>query len=130
MNGRYGSPVEPLQPVGTELGDRFQAVPSLGAEPLDIDPEATRPVSLSLVDTVPQQGSRTAIVAVTQMVKANANLEDALVQVADGLSLGVPDLLQGVVAFVERSGVEELDTSQKAFRRILLTTGPSVDEGT
>ena len=67
--------------------------------------------------TAAQQLQRTRIVAVHQVMERNANLKDALVEVAHGPRLGPPQHLQGLVTLPVFAAVELRDTPAEEWRR-------------
>lgn len=54
------------------------------------------------------------------MVKADAHLENALVEVANRIGLGDPDILERFMLFEERLPVEFLDAREQGRRRRVL----------
>lgn len=65
-------------------------------------------------------------VAITPVVEADANLEDALVEVADRIGFPDPDPFQGLVLLEELLLVELLDPGEQLrWRRVIATAGAS-----
>lgn len=59
-------------------------------------------------------------VPLAPVVETNAHLEDALVQVANGIGLGDPDALERFMLFEKLLPVEFLDARQQGPRRRIL----------
>src|SRR5215213_7820844 len=88
----------------------------LGAQPGDIDAHATWRGWFQVGEATAEFVHRAAPVAVPQVVAADADLEDALVEVADVVGLDAPDRLQRLVALPVLPGVELRDPLQQQGR--------------
>src|SRR5690606_37308683 len=86
----------------------------LGRERRGIDALAGREEAAHLLDAPGQEVHRAAPVAATQMVEPDVDLEDPLVEEADRIRLGAPDIFQDLVALEELAGVEEGDPGEQA----------------
>src|SRR4051794_20558168 len=93
------------------LGGSDQAV--------DVDVHAAPAEGLEVGDPALPQRPRTRRVAAAQVLEADPDLEDPLVEVAHRVALGQPLLLEGLVLLVELAAVELLDPPPQARRRRL-----------
>ena len=85
-----------------ELGE---AALGVGDEAIDVDLHAATPERLEVGDPPSPQPPGAAGVAATQVLEADADLQDALVEVADRVALLEPLELEGFVLLEELAAV-------------------------
>src|SRR5690349_6814190 len=83
-----------------EFLDPGQAGATLGDEAAGVETEAAGGEAGRLLDAVGEEEDGAAVVAPPRVVEADADLEDALVEAADLAPLGVPLVLDHLVALV------------------------------
>ena len=91
----------------------------LRAEPRDVHPEAGPLRGGQVGQAAAELVHRAPVVAAPQVVEPDANLQDALVEVADRVRLRPPDVLQSLVALPVFPGVELGDAREQGGRRRL-----------
>lgn len=114
LDRRYQTPVELAEAVAAEGVDLVEAALGLLAEDSGIDPVADWCEAARLVDAVTQEQRCATVVAVAQVVESDADLEDALIQVADRVGLRAPEVFKDLVTFVVFAGIEEADSFDHA----------------
>jgi hypothetical protein len=83
----------------------------VGDEAIDVGPHASAFERLEVGDPASQQLRRAARVAAAQVLDADADLQDALVEVANRVALREPLELEGLVLLEELAAVELLDAA-------------------
>jgi hypothetical protein len=115
LEARDERAVEALEPADAlELGE---AALGVGHEAIDVDLHAATPERLEVGDPPSPQPPGAAGVAATQVLEADADLQDALVEVADRVALLEPLELEGFVLLEELTAVELLDAAAEPRRR-------------
>src|SRR2546423_3626628 len=116
LDARDQRTVESLDSNALELVD---AALGGGDQAVDVDVHAASAEGFEVGDPALPQRSRAGGVAAAQVLEADPDLEDALVEVAHRVALGQPLLLERFVLLVELATVELLDTPPQARRRRL-----------
>jgi len=97
--------------------DQYRAQAArVGDQPADLHAHAAWRERLQVIRAALQLDRRATVVVTQQMVAADTNLQDALVECPDRTWLGVPDQLQRLVALKVFAPVELLDPAQKTWR--------------
>ena len=126
MNLRQHRPGEGSQVISPAAFDLRQQESGFSNEAIDVDRHAGRPVRLQLLQSLAQLDDGPMPVAITPVVEADANLEDALVEVADRVGLPDPDPFQGLVLLEEFLLVELFyPGDQRRGRRVIASGGSS-----
>src|SRR5439155_22333750 len=89
-------------------------------QPLDVDRHTRRSIRLQLGQPVTQLRHGAAPVAAAPVVKADAHLEDALVEIADRIGLPDPYSLERLMLFEELLTVALHDALQQRRRRRII----------
>lgn len=105
--------VEPADADALELGE---AALGVGDEAIDVDLHAAKLERLEVGDPPSPQPPGAAGVAAAQVLEADTDLQDALVEVADRVALLEPLELEGLVLLEELAAVELLDAAAEARR--------------
>src|SRR2546429_4960605 len=98
-------------------------------QPLDIDCHTDRPVRFQLGEPVPEFRHGSLPVAPPPVIEADANLQDALVEVAHLVRLANPDAFERLVLLEEFLAVELLDTVQQGIGRRVIAAGGAARRG-
>src|SRR6266550_4264680 len=98
-------------------------------QPFDIDGHTGRPVGFQLGEPVPEFRHRALPVAPPPVMEADANLQDALVEVAYLVRLANPDAFQRLVLLEEFLAVELLDALQKGNGWRVIAAGGAARRG-
>src|SRR5688500_8172955 len=85
--------VELAQTLGSQLAHAVERRLALGGQPAGIDTEADRCELGRLVDAVDQEQERPGVIASLGVEQPDADLQDALIETADGPGLGMPLML-------------------------------------
>jgi hypothetical protein len=127
LEARDERAVEALEPADAlELGE---AALGVGDEAIDVDLHAATPERLEVGDPPSPQPPGAAGVAATQVLEADADLQDALVEVADRVALLEPLELEGFVLLEELTAVELLDAAAEPRRRGVARSARSAARG-
>ena len=114
---RWGKRREVIASAALKIGKQETG---FAREAFDVDRHAARPVRFEFFQTLAKLGDGAMPVALAPMVKADAHLENALVEVANRIGLGDPDILERFMLFEERLPVEFLDAREQGRRRRVL----------
>ncbi len=110
-----------LTPGGLQ---RRQERGALTHEALDVDRHTGRPVRFELLETLAEFGHRAMPVAASPVVQADADLEDALVEVANRVGLDDPDRFERFMLLEELLPVELRDPLEQGWRwRVIAPAG-------
>ena len=110
--------IELAQPLRPQLAQLVERRLALGGEPAGVDAEAVGRELGGLLDAVGQEQQRSGVIATSRVEEPDADLQDALIEPADGPRLGVPLVLDRLMALVVFALVEEPDPFQQPGRRI------------
>jgi hypothetical protein len=118
--------IEALEPAVTHAVELIEAALGRCDQTVDVHVHAAATEGLEVGDPATPQSSGTGRVAAPQVLEAHADLEDPLVEVADGVALGEPLLLERLVLLEELPAVELLDPAPEARRRRLGATAAAL----
>src|SRR5215210_6657954 len=116
LDPRCFGEVELAQALRSELAQAVECRLALGGQAADIDAKADRRKLGRLVDAVGQELQRPGVIAALCVEEPDADLQDALIETADGPGLGMPLVLDGLMALVIFTLVEESDSFQQPGR--------------
>ena len=103
--------------------EHYEERSSIVYQALHVDGQAVGPVWLEFLEPLPELGHGSMPVSLPPVVKADADLEDPLVQVADRIELCDPDGFERFVLFEKLLAVELLNTGDQPGRRWLIAPG-------
>jgi hypothetical protein len=118
--------IEALEPAVTHAVELIEAALGRTDQTVDVHVHAAAAERLEVGDAAPPQSSGARGVAAPQVLEADADLQDPLVEVADGVALGEPLLLERLVLLEELAAVELLDSAPQARRRRLGATAAAL----
>ena len=104
----------------TELLEPLAGVGRVGDQSRNIDRLARRRKRAQAFDALVEQDARAVEVAATPMVKAHADLKDAVIQAPVRRAGVAPEQLEGLVLLEELALVELLDALEELRRRWLV----------
>src|SRR5258705_5044273 len=102
--------VDAAHPLGADCEEPLSRRGGVSDQRLDVDALTAWRESAETLDPFLQQRRRTVVVAVAPVMKAHADLEDAVVEASDRRARVAPQKLERLVLLEEVAGVELLDT--------------------
>src|SRR2546428_2735311 len=87
---------------------------------LDVDALAPRRKRREIPRTARQQVDGAVMIQAAELIERDADLQDALVEIADVATLGAPEQLEGLVLLEEFAAIELLDAFEELRRRGLV----------
>src|SRR2546422_2530284 len=113
-------PVELRQTGRSQPFDLAQCRRRIVEQRLDVDALAPRRKRREIARTPRQQVDRAVMIQAAELVERDADLQDALVEIADVATLGAPQQLEGLVLLEEFAAIELLDAFEELRRRELV----------
>ena len=104
----------------TTAFEHYEERSGIAYQALNVDGHAAGPVWFEFFEPLPELGHGSVPVSLPPVVKADADLEDPLVQVADRIELRDPDGFERFVLLEKLLAVELLDTGEQPGRRWLI----------
>src|SRR2546430_11339258 len=129
MNVRYRGRWKRGQVIGTAGSQLRRQRARFAHQPLDIDCHTARTVRSQLGEPVPEFRHGSLPVAPPPVVEADANLQDALVEVAHLVRLANPDAFERLVLLEKFLAVELLDAVQQGIGRRVIAAGGAARRG-
>src|SRR2546430_16528853 len=129
MNVRYRGRWKRGQVIGTAGSQLRRQRARFAHQPLDIDCHTARTVRSQLGEPVPEFRHGSLPVAPPPVVEADANLQDALVEVAHLVRLANPDAFERLVLLEKFLAVELLDAVQQGIGRRGIAAGGAARRG-
>ncbi len=115
-DGRNLTPRELADAIGPERDEDIEAGLRFGSESGGVDAKADGLKAANLVNAIGKQTGRPAEVPIVEVMEPNTNLENTLVEIANGIALLAPDVFEHLVAFEESAFVEQIDTHGQLAR--------------
>src|SRR5258705_9902581 len=109
--------VDAAHPLGADCEEPLSRRGGVSDQHLDVDALTAWRESAETLDPFLQQRRRTVEVAVAPVMKAHADLEDAVVEASDRRACVAPQELERLVLLEELAGVELLDAMDQLWRR-------------
>src|SRR3989454_8093123 len=113
-------PVELRETGGSEAFDLAQRRRRIVEQRLDVDALAPRRKRREIPRTARQQVDGAVMIQAAELIERDADLQDALVEIADVATLGAPEQLEGLVLLEEFAAIELLDAFEELRRRGLV----------
>src|SRR2546425_9929463 len=113
-------PVELRETGGSEAFDLAQRRRRIVEQRLDVDALAPRRKRREIPRTARQQVDGAVMIQAAELIERDADLQDALVEIADLATLGAPEQLEGLVLLEAFAAIELLDAFEELRRRGLV----------
>src|SRR2546428_8073794 len=113
-------PVELRETGGAEVFALARRRRRIVDQRLDVDALAPRRKRREIPRTARQQVDGAVMIQAAELIERDADLQDALVEIADVATLGAPEQLEGLVLLEEFAAIELLDAFEELRRRELV----------
>src|SRR5256712_5081736 len=113
-------PVELRETGGSEAFDLPQRRRRIVEQRLDVDALAPRRKRREIPRTARQQVDGAVMIQAAELIERDADLQDALAEIADRVTLAAPEQLEGLVLLEEFAAIELLDAFEELRRRGLV----------
>src|SRR5439155_23425734 len=120
-DARRFRPVEPRQLCWTQLDHALARARGIANESRDVDALTGRRERTKPLDPLLQQDAGAVEVPTTEVMESNADLENAVVEIADRCAGAAPQRLQRLVLLEVLAMLELLDRMEQLLRRRFIT---------